>query len=137
PPNPPLRCGRTNWGVRGRGRERTAVAAWPGEWRQVARWSGLVAARAACFVFRSRRPAGRPAGSAGGFPAGPAGVSCRGPAQRAGPAAWSRPAKLAVTGKARSCVFLPVPACPGFPLRLAKLSRRMQGRFSACPSYRP
>nr|NSL50120.1 hypothetical protein [Dendrosporobacter quercicolus DSM 1736] len=37
---------------RGRGRERTAVAAWPGEWRQVARWSGLVAAvlRAACFV---------------------------------------------------------------------------------------
>ncbi|CUH95694.1 hypothetical protein P22_1771 [Propionispora sp. 2/2-37] len=24
---------------RGRGRERTAVAAWPSEWRQVARWS--------------------------------------------------------------------------------------------------
>ncbi len=76
---------------RGHGRTRTAVAAWPGEWRQVARWSGLVAAvlRAACFVFVSggRRDArlGRPV-----VLRPPAGVSCRGPAQRAGPAAVSR-----------------------------------------------
>ncbi|TWH51712.1 hypothetical protein [Sporomusa sp. KB1] len=42
---------------------------------------------ATVLCFHPRRSASRPVGSAGGVSAGLAGVSCRGPAQRAGPAA--------------------------------------------------
>jgi len=70
---------------RGHGRERTTITTRPGEWHQVARRSGW-SPRSLGFVlcFRSRRSAGRPAGSAGGFAGGPAGVACRGPAQMCG-----------------------------------------------------
>ncbi len=82
-----LWCPRGGTGAAAAGHERR-IPTRPGEWRQVARWSGSVAPvlRACGLCFRSRRPARRPAGSAGGFAGGPAGVFRRGPAQRAGPA---------------------------------------------------
>ncbi|WP_132082809.1 hypothetical protein [Anaerospora hongkongensis] len=70
---------------RGHGRARTACLP-PGQ-ASGTRWPGVAVG---CFVFRSRRSAGRPAGSVDGVPAGPAGVACRGPAQCAGPADVTR-----------------------------------------------
>ncbi|SDF75490.1 hypothetical protein SAMN04488499_107721 [Sporomusa acidovorans] len=69
-------CPRGGTGAAAAGNERLLP---PGQ-ASGGRWPGGA-------FFRFRRPSGRPAGSASGLAAGPAGVSCRGPAQRAGPAA--------------------------------------------------
>lgn len=113
------------WGARGEGRTESGhmllvsmgrarprqdtnglPATRPGEWHQVARRSGWLPCT---LFFHSRRSAGRPAGSVDGVPAGTAGVSCRGPAQRAGPAdvAPVLPAvRVRAAGSAPVCVPL-------------------------------
>ena len=76
-------CPRGGTGAATAGNERLL----PPDQASGGRWPGrAVVAPVFGLCFRSRRSAGRPAGSAGGVAGGPAGVSCRGPAQCAGPA---------------------------------------------------
>jgi hypothetical protein len=72
---------------RGHGRERTAVTTRPGEWRQVARWSGWLPPFSGLRALFSFPAVGRTPGWVGRWFCGRSGRSaCRGPAQRAGPA---------------------------------------------------